>query len=141
MPAYGLFSRVAEEPFGRMIPRLDDSLQRLADDGVMRGLDQGCQALLAFALRYLGLPALGDLLSNQCFGLLSLDHDRGLVRTDIKKQTLRFRRKIRALRARGHDAKMPGLAERGDGNAQAALAAGVWNGCRPTSDVRIHPGA
>ena len=38
--------RVAEDPFGAGIPGLDDAVQVLADDGVVRRLDQRSQALL-----------------------------------------------------------------------------------------------
>ena len=40
---HGLLCRIAEDPLGGGVPALDDAVQRLADDGILRRLDDGRQ--------------------------------------------------------------------------------------------------
>ena len=56
MAAKGLLGRVPVEPFGARVPGGDGPIQRLADDGVVRRADDGCQLLRGF----LRPPSLGD---------------------------------------------------------------------------------
>ena len=46
-----LLGRVAEDPLGAPVPTGDDAVARLADDGVVRGVDDGRQALGFFLER------------------------------------------------------------------------------------------
>ena len=69
-------ARVAEHALGLAIPRLDDAVERLADDDVLRGLDDGRQP----RLRLEGLHAVVDVTEHQHRADDALPRRHGLAR-------------------------------------------------------------
>ena len=72
VPTHGLRTRPAEHPLGGRVPGRDDAIQGLADDRVVRALDDG------------GQPSLGDLPAHA----LRFDHLRVLLRADYEAQPI-----------------------------------------------------
>ena len=66
--ADGLLGGVAEQPLGAGVPALDDAVQRLADDGIVGGLDDRCEQAGGQQLAgpvALDAPLLGDVTEDQ----------------------------------------------------------------------------